>query len=352
MADNNDAHIGALPQGWKNEGKIDQAWLGQLVEPVLEPSRPVIDPHHHLWDQPGHRYLMEELGADLRDGHRICGTVYVEASSFYDEAALPELRSLGETRNVALLAAASRADGLSIGSAIVGFVALRLGERVGDLLEQHAAAANGRLRGIRNVSIWDENPGLRSVRSNPPRGLLLDAGFRKGFAQLAKFGLSFDAYLYETQLDEVADLARAFPETTIVINHLGGPLGAGPYAGDHAEVSDRWKRGFRKLSGFPNVAVKLGGLGMPSVGFGFRDRDLPPSSEQLATAWKPFVETAIEFFGPERCMFESNFPVENKIASYRTLWNAFKRLAAGYSEGEKQWLFHDCARKIYHLDEL
>src|SRR5262249_27899971 len=158
-----------LPQGWKNEGRIDHRWLGQVVEPILEPSRPIIDPHHHLWDQPGHRYLVDELAADLRDGHRVCGTVYIEASSFYDQAAAPELRSLGETREVARLAEAGGPGVLSICTGIVGFVALRLGDRVEGILEQHVAASNGRFKGVRNVSIWDEDQSLRSVRSNPPR---------------------------------------------------------------------------------------------------------------------------------------------------------------------------------------
>jgi L-fuconolactonase len=352
MVDSDNAHIGALPHGWKNEGKIDQAWLDRHVEPVLDASRPIIDPHHHLWDQPGHRYLVDELTADLREGHTICGTVYIEASSFYDRAAPPELRSLGETREVMRLSDASSPDGSSICAGIVGFVALRLGEQVGDLLARHVEASKGRFKGVRNVSIWDEAQSLRSVRSNPPRGLLRDRSFREGFAQLAKFELSFDAYVYHTQLDEVAELARAFPETTIVLNHLGGPLGAGPYAGRRDEVFQYWKGGLRDLSDLPNVAVKLGGLGMPSVGFSFRDRDVPPSSEELAAAWKPYVETAIECFGAERCMFESNFPVENEIASYRTLWNAFKRLAGGCSQPEQQWLFYDSARVTYRLSEL
>jgi predicted TIM-barrel fold metal-dependent hydrolase len=350
MADNDNAHVGALPQGWKNEGKIDYRWLSQLAEPVLEPSIPIIDPHHHLWDQPGHRYLVDELVADLREGHEIRGTVYVEASSFYDGAVPPELRSLGETREVVRLAEAGGSVGLSICNGIVGFVALRLGDRVAKLLEQHVAASKGHFKGVRNVSIWDEAQSLRSVRSNPPRGLLQDQAFRKGVAQLAKFGLSFDAYVYQTQLGELADLARGFPATTIVLNHLGGPLGAGPYAGRRDELFGPWKDGLRNLADLPNVVVKLGGLGMPSVGFGFRDRDIPASSEVLAAAWKPYVETAIETFGAERCMFESNFPVENEIASYRTLWNAFKRIAGGCSEQEKKWLFHECARETYRLD--
>lgn len=351
MSGGKESEAGALPAGWKNESHIDANWLGQLVEPVIDPELPIIDPHHHLWDQPQHRYLEGELVADLRSGHDIRSTVYVEASSFCDQDARPELRSLGETRFVTGVAEAARkADGPRICAGIIGFAALRLGAAACEVIEKHVEISKGRLKGIRNVSIWDETLTLKSIRSDPPRGLLADRGFREGFADLGRFGLAFDAFVYHTQLGELADLAESFPETSIVVDHLGGPIGIAQYEGRRQEVMSVWTAGLRRLSRLPNVFIKLGGLGMPYAGFGLRGRPSPAPSAELAVVWKPYIHTAIDLFGPTRCMFESNFPVENEICSYRTLWNAFKCAAASYSAEEKQWLFHDTARAVYKLD--
>jgi predicted TIM-barrel fold metal-dependent hydrolase len=231
---------------------------------------------------------------------------------------------------------------------IVGYADLRLGTAVRSVLEAHQAAGGGRFKGIRQQAQWHEGIG-GLARMTPPPGLLLDAAFREGFAELAPLGLRFDAWLYFTQLDELASLAQASPDTTIVLNHLGAPLGIGPYAGRRNEVFDLWSAGMRTLARDANVAVKLGGLGMPIYGFGFETRETPASSTELTEAWRPYVETCIEAFGPARCMFESNFPVDKESCSYRTLWNAFKRIAVAASEAEKDALFQGTARRVYDL---
>ena len=183
----------------------------------------------------------------------------------------------------------------------------------------------------------------------PPRGLYLDATFRRGFAELAKRQLTFDAWLYHPQLPELTDLAQAFPDTTIVLDHFGGPLGIGPYAGKRAELFARWKDDLAALARSPNVVAKLGGLLMPLNGFGFHKRAAPAGSAELAEATREWYLHAIDCFGPARCMFESNFPVDKVSASYRVLWNAFKRIAASFSPAEKAALFHDTAARVYRL---
>src|SRR5262249_53428293 len=218
---------------------------------------------------------------------------------------------------------------------IVAFADLSRGERVREVLEAHVVAGGGRLRGIRHIAAWDASDEIPPSYPNPPSGLLLDPVFRAGFAQLAPLGLSFDAWIYHPQLGELTDLARAFPLTTIVLDHAGGPLGVGPYRARHAEVFTEWKRGIHDLAQRPNIVIKLGGLGRRTGMSDLHPAAPPPSSADLAHAWQPYVETCIEAFGPDRCMFESNFPVDGVTCSYPVLWNAFKRLAAGSSAPEK-----------------
>jgi predicted TIM-barrel fold metal-dependent hydrolase len=210
------------------------------------------------------------------------------------------------------------------------------------------AASGNRFRGIRNSSAWDASPEITSSRSRL-EGLLLDTRFREGFACLQKYSLSFDAWLYHPQLMELADLARAFPDTIIILNHIGGPLGIGPYSGKRAEVFQEWKRGITTLATCPNVVVKLGGLGMPICGFGWHERATPPGSAELAQAMAPYYEFCIEQFGVNRCMFESNFPVDKQAYSYTVMWNAFKRIARDFSPEERAALFHDTAARVYRL---
>ena len=282
---------------------------------------------------------------------RSSATVFVECRVMYRQDAPPARRSIGETEFVNGVAAMSASGGYGATRAcagIVGNVDLRQGDAARELLEAHVAAGGGRFKGIRNGSAWHPD-GIRATSANPPPGLLRDADFRRGFAQLAPLGLSFDAWLLHTQLDDILDLARCFPDTTIVLDHVGGPLGIGRYAGRRDEVFVDWRAGIRALAACANVCVKLGGLGMHTPGFDFHSRPRPPSSEQLAQAWRPYIETCIDAFGPARCLFESNFPVDKGSCSYANLWNAFKRIAAGCSDDEKRALFSGTAEKVYRL---
>ncbi len=332
---------------------IRKDWLAQTQEPALEPERPIIDPHHHLWDRPGNRYLLHDLIEDLGSGHNIRATVFLECREMYRAEGPPELRSLGETTFVAGVAAMSESGKYGPARAcagIIGNVDLRVGGRAKGVLEQHIAAAGGRFRGIRNGATWHPDPNLRVFTSGAGEGLYLDRSWREGFAALAPLNLSFEAWMFHTQLGDVIDLARAFPETKIVLNHIGGALAVGPYAEQRDEVFDEWRRQIQKLGQFPNVFIKLGGLGMPSLmGFEMGRQERAPSSEQLARAWRRYLDASIEAFGPDRAMFESNFPVDKGMCSYANLWNAFKRVAESYSQDEKNAMFHNTALKFYRL---
>jgi L-fuconolactonase len=321
------------------------------MEEILDPARPICDPHHHLWDHPGRRYLLDELLADTGSGHNVVSTVFVECMSMYRAGGPAELRPVGETEFVNGVAAMSASGGFGptrVASGIVSFADLTLGDRVGAVLDAHMAASP-RFRGIRHAAGWDASEHIRNSHTNPPSGLFLDARFRGGFAELGKRGLSFDAWLYHPQLPDLADLAKAFPDTTIVLDHLGGPLGIGPYAGRRAEVFAEWKRTIRTVADRPNVVAKLGGLVMPLNGFGFHKRAEPIGSEELAEATRDWYLHAIDCFSVERCMFESNFPVDKVSVSYRVLWNSFKRLTATFSERERAALFHDTAARVYRV---
>jgi len=329
----------------------DAAWLAKRTEEIIEPGLPIIDPHHHLWDR-GVRYLFDELLSDIDSGHNILSTVFLQCDSMYNVDVDPLMAPVGETEFVNGIAAMS-ASGLygtaRVCAGTVGFVHLTEGSRVGPVLDAHMRAGGERFKGVRHCSVWDADASIKSTPMDFPKDLLLDPRFREGFALLGPRGLSFDAWLYHTQIPDLTNLAHAFPDTTIVLDHVGAPLGIGAYAGRRDEVFSDWKRHIEALARCPNTVVKLGGLGMHVFGFGFDQRESPASSEELAQAWRPYVETCIQIFGPNRCMFESNFPVDKRSCSYATLWNAFKRLASGYSESEKSQLFCGTAHRVYRL---
>jgi L-fuconolactonase len=329
------------------------------TEDVLEPALPIIDPHHHLWDRQGNRYLLDELLADTGQAdahgaqHNVRGTVFVECASMYRADGPATLRPVGETEFVNGIAAMSASGGYGdtrVAAGIVSFADLCLGAAVREVLQAHIDAARGRFRGIRHAAGWHASEQIRNSHSDPVEHLLLDAKFREGFAQLAPLGLSFDAWLFHAQLPELTDLARAFPDTSIVLDHFGGPLGIGPYADQADAVYADWKRDIDALARCSNVVVKLGGLAMPINGYGWHKRPSLPTSQQLADATARYYLHTIERFGPERCMFESNFPVDKVSCSYLVLWNSFKRLAAGFSPADKAALFHDTAARVYRLD--
>lgn len=327
-------------------------WLEKVKEAALEPALPIIDPHHHLWDHPGSRYELDELMADAAQGHNIRATVFVECKSMYRDSGPDALKPVGETEYVNGIAAKSASGGFGetrVAAAIVGFADLRLGNAVDEVLEAHIAVAPARFRGIRHASAFDDSPDVRASHTLPPKGLLGLPAFREGYARLAKYGLSFDAWLYHTQIPELTALARANPETTIVFDHFGGPIGIGPYEGKRAEIFAQWKKDVAELASCPNVTAKLGGINMAVNGFGWHKRELPPTSDELVAATRDWYLHSIDVFGPGRCMFESNFPVDKLSCSYGVLWNAFKKIARGFSGAEKASLFHDTAKRVYRL---
>lgn len=330
-----------------------QDWLAQVREEIIDPDRPIVDPHHHLWDFPESRYLLDELLADVNSGHSVVATVFVECASMYRAEAPEPFAPVGETEFVNGIAAMSASGGYGATRAcagIVGFADLTLGARVGEVLDRHLERSD-RFRGIRHAAGWDADERVRNSHTNPPQGLLLDRTFREGMKELAKRRLSFDAWLYHPQIPELTDLARAHPEVTIIFDHFGGPLGIGPYEGRREEIFRQWEQDVAELARCPNVYAKLGGLVMPINGFEFHKRDRPATSDEIVAATGRYYRHAIECFGAERCMFESNFPVDKRSCSYHVLWNAFKKLVADASEPEKQRLFHDTAAEVYRLGE-
>jgi L-fuconolactonase len=329
-------------------GAIDQAWLDLVVEPVLGPALPIIDPHHHLWVRDGNVYLLDELLADAGSGHNVIATVFEECRSMYRADGPDDEKSLGETEFVTGVAAmgASGAFGPSrVCARMVGRVDLMLGDRARALLERHLIASSGRFAGIRQSTAWDASDRVHKVV--PMAGMLGDSTFRAGFAGLAALGLVFDAWVYHPQLDEVADLADAFPRTPIVLNHVGSPILGGPYAADRAQVFADWKAGMAALAKRSNVTVKLGALPIRLPGAAAVSKETPPGSEEIAATWGPWLQTSIELFGAHRCMFESNFPVQKRWSSYAVTWNGFKRIAAGASADEKAALFAGTAARVY-----
>ena len=320
-----------------------------MPEEIIEPELRICDPHHHLWDYPDSRYVIDEYLADASGGHNVSSTVYVECRHGWRKDGPEAMRPVGETEYVDRLAGTS-SESMQVAAGIIGFADLALGVAVEPVLAAHLDASD-RFCGIRHMAAWDASERIHNAQTRPTGDLLQSPKFREGFACLSGPGLSFDAWVYHPQIPEVTDLARVFPDTTIVLNHIGGPLGIGPYANKRAEVFDVWRSHIVELAACPNVYVKLGGLTMSISGFGWHKRDTPPDSEELANAMLPYYQTCIDLFGPQRCMFESNFPVDRISCSYTVLWNAFKRIAQQYSAAERAALFHDTAVHVYKLVE-
>jgi L-fuconolactonase len=330
-------------------------------EPILLPELEICDPHHHLWDadpRPGmaaRPYLVTDFVEEATgSGHSIVSSVFVECGSRYRRGGDVPLRPVGETEFVEEQATLAATQGTSALSAqtcagIVGFADLTLGDQAAEVLDHHLAASPQRFKGVRNVAAWHASPRIRNAYTNPIESLLLDRTFRRGFSQLEPRGLSFDAYVYHTQIGEVRDLARSFPNTQIVLDHLGTPLGIGDYAGRADDVFKEWQASISLLAQHENVAMKLGGLNMELNGLSSVQQRHAPTSEELALATSRYFLHAIEAFGPDRCMFESNFPVDRIGCSYLVLWNSFKRIAAPFSEDERAMLFHDTAVSIYRI---
>jgi predicted TIM-barrel fold metal-dependent hydrolase len=346
-----------------------------LSEQILEPDLPIIDPHHHLWDWPAAllaglpaavaehgfskvlagsmRYLLPDFLSDLNSGHNIRATVFVQCGAMYRADGPEEFKPVGETEfvnGIAAMSASGTYGPIRACAGIVGHVDLTAGASVAKVLEAHLKTAADRFRGIRHSASYDADSNVLGplVRVGP--GLYMQKNFREGYAQLAKFKLSFDAWLLEPQLPELLDLAKSFPETPVILDHVGTPLGLAGYQGKREERFPLWRENIRKLAALPNVSVKLGGLAMSFCNFPSFLQRPPAPSTQLAAEWRPYIEGCIEAFGVDRCMFESNFPVDMGSCTYPVLWNAFKVIAQSYSAAEKKALFSGTAQRVYRLN--
>jgi len=331
-----------------------QAWARQREEPPLEPDLPIVDPHHHVWDDAHRgRYLVHELAADVNTGHNILATVFIECGSMYRADGPEAMKPVGEVEfvnGIAAMSASGRYGNARLCAGIVGHADLTLGDDVQPVLEALVAAGNGRLRGIRHGVCWDTGDAAKFGRHQVPQHQILDPTFRKGFARLAKLGLSFESWQFHPQLPDVANLLREFPEHNVILNHCGGLLQLPPHDKDRAETFKVWRANIRELAQFPNLTMKVGGLGMLYCDWDFHLRDVPPSSEEIAKVWRPYVEECIAAFGVNRCMMESNFPVDKQSCGYGVLWNALKRITQSCSPSEKAALYRDTAARVYRLD--
>jgi L-fuconolactonase len=343
-------------------------------EPVLEPDLPIVDAHHHLWFRSKTllaslarsrnlssralmptlrrhaRYLFEEYLADVQTGHNVRASVFVDSHLMYRTSGPEAFRSVGEVEFVNGVAAASASGNfgaLRACAGIVGGADLTMGSAVREVLEAHIHAGDGRYRGVRSPASYDPDATILGGAGHPH--ILLDSQFREGFRCLQQLGLSFDAFILEPQLPDLIDLASAFPDTRVVLNHLGTPMGIGQYAGQRQQRFPIWRDNMRALANCPNVSVKLGGIGMHFAGFGYT-YSKGVSSQRLADDWKPYIESCIETFGVSRCMFESDYPVDSATCGYPVLWNAFKRITAGASKDEKSALYSGTAAQVYRID--
>lgn len=343
-----------------NEATADNAepgsnnWLAQVSEPIIDPDRRIIDPHHHLWRKRFNRdYLLEDLWSDTASGHRIEKTVFIECRAFYDKDAEPHWQSLGETRTITEIANASHQspDHARI-SGIVGKIDLTLGdhpELLREIIQAHQEVAGSLFKGVRFAGARDPRPEdlLISLQALPY--LYGRENFRKGLRILGELGLTYDTWHYHHQNVDFCDLAESVTDTTLVLDHFGTPLGVGIYRGASDAIFEQWKEDIHRLSRCPNVVAKLGGLAMPDNGFGWDKRATPPDSDEFVRRQKKYFMHTIECFGPERCMFESNFPVDRLSVSYHVVWNAFKKMVADFSEAEKHAMFYGTAARVYEL---
>ncbi len=325
-------------------------WFAQVAEPIIDPGQRIIDPHHHLWPPGGSfAYGLEELHADTDSGHNIVKTMFVECGAAYDLEAPAELASLGETRfatqNAAL--SASEEDSATI-AGIVANVDLRL-DNVDRLLDTHVEVAGDLLKGIRHSGARAVEPEAMMIAGSAPEGLYTDPAFRRGVQLLGTRGLTYDTWQYHYQLGEFIDLVDACPDTTMVLDHFSTPIGVGKFAGKLDEIFEQWKIDITELGTHPNVVAKIGGLAMPDNGYGWHVAAKPATSDEFVAAQSRWYHHTIEVFGPSRCMFESNFPVDRFSISYAVLWNGLKKIAAQYSGSERDAMFYGTANRVYSL---
>lgn len=345
-----------------------------MTEEILEPDLPILDPHHHLWDlralipafpEPRHPFIeaiagaayynFDALHADVTSGHNVIGTVFMECGAFYRADAAPEMKPIGEVEFVNGVAAQSASGlygDLRACAAIIGHADMTLGDGAAPVLEALVAAGSGRFKGIRHSAAWDANPDVLGAPFHAPEGLLTSDAFQAGFARLGPMGLTFDAWVVEPQLVDLIALARKFPNQNIILDHCGTPLNIASYKGTLPQNFDRWRKAIHRLGECPNVTVKLGGLAMAFCGMPEEGPAKGIGSETLAAMWRPYIETCIEAFGPDRAMFESNYPVDRWGASYPVLWNAFKRITRSASAAEKHALYAGTAARTYDIEQL
>ena len=340
---------------------VDLDWLKRVREDIIDPGQRIIDPHHHLWPKTAagssnvrrHRlynYMLEDFWADTSSGHNVTDSVYIECSEFFWSSGKEHLNPVGETEHIKGLAQRSQEniEQTSI-SGIIGYANLLLGKNVDEVLERHIDVGGNFFKGIRHAGSWDPSDKINNSHHNPPQDMYLMKEFGEGIKCLSAKGLVFEAWQYHHQLTQVAHLAKKNPDLLIVLDHFSGPLGVGPYANKKEQVFENWKKDLKELSQYKNVFAKLGGLAMPINGLGFEANPNPPTSEHFMSLQRQFYLTTIDFFGPERCMFESNFPVDKYSVSYHVLWNSFKNLVKDFSETERDQLFYKTASHVYNI---
>jgi len=323
-----------------------QAWLDSVTEDVVDPDAPIIDPHHHLWPDGGSfAYGLDDLLADLGSGHHVIDTVFVQCGAAYRTTGPEPMRVVGETEFVA--AEAARAPRRVMGG-IVAHADLT-DAALDDVLDAHAEAAGGRFRGIRHALSHALHPEVMTIPGRAPVGLSADPAFRAGVAALGERGLTYDTWHYHHQNQDFAELARAVPDTVMVLDHFGTPIGVGPYASQREQIFQQWTSDVEAISECDNVVAKLGGLAMPDNGFGWHTAERPPTSDEFVEAQRRYYLHTIECFGPDRCMFESNFPVDRLSMSYRVVWNGFKKMIADFSPAERDAMLRGTAARVYGL---
>lgn len=325
-------------------------WLAQVQEEALAPELEICDPHHHWWSYPQGIYMLAELLGDIRNsGHRVTSTVFVDCMSGYRQEGPEALRPVGETEFVRGVVRNNHSE-VKVAAGIVGFADLTLGDAVDEVLQAHIEAGENTFRGIRHATGWSASEQINSAHTNPDQGLMASKEFCQGFARLGAHNLSYDAWLYHGQIGELADLAQAFSDTPIVLDHLGGLLFIGPDKNRAEQIYPHWKKAIDQLAAYPNVHIKLGGVSMVQNGFDWHERDKPMTSDEYAEFYRPWYLHCIESLGVERCMFESNFPMDRASCSYQVLWNGYKKMVVDFSDAEKRALFCDTAARFYRLE--
>ena len=328
-------------------------WLAQVQEEIIDPQLPIIDPHHHLWNGDNQLagsfpYLIENLNEDTFSGHNIVGTIFMECAQGYYSDGEEKYKPVGETEFVVnLMKASKKLPKTTNIIGIIGYADLMLGGEVKDVLDKHLLKGEGFFKGIRHAAGWDKNAEIHNSHSNPIENIYFNKSFREGAEELIKLNLTFDAWHYHHQIKDLSNFAIKYPELTIIHDHFGGPLGVGPYEGKRVEIFKKWKDDISLLSESKNVYAKLGGLAMPVNGWNFHKQNKPASSDQILDMHHEYYLHTINCFGVERCMFESNFPVDRRSVSYHILWNAFKKMVLDYSDEDKNKLFFQNAKDIY-----